>query len=106
MELIYEILHHFDSYTFAKIVSILVVVVGFTSWIVFLPQIKLLLKLREATSISLGLVWGSSIMQLIMIVHAIIGKDWPLVFALSTSLMCLLIIVVLIYYYRKFPGGR
>jgi len=84
----------------------MVVGVGFTSWAVFLPQIKLLLEAKEATSISLGLIWGSFFIQTIIITHEILIKDWSLTFALGTSSICLIIIITLIYYYRKYPGGR
>ena len=93
-------------YIFREIISWMVVSIGFVSWVVFLPQIKLLLKEKEAKSISLGLVWGSFGMQLIMFTHTTLKKDWHLTFALGTSLACLIIILVLIYHFRKYPGGR
>jgi len=91
---------------FQQIISWLVVGIGLISWIMFLPQIRLLLKAKEAKSISLGLVWGSFITQFIIFIHTILQKDWQLSFAILTSLVCLVIIICLIYYYRQWPGGR
>ena len=89
-----------------QIVSWLVVGIGIFGWIVFVPQIRLLLKQKEARSISLGLIWGSFFMQAIICAHGIIEKDWSLVFAMATGLVCLSIILILIYYFRNWPGGR
>lgn len=89
-----------------NIIELMVVCVGFVGWSVFLPQIKLLLKEKEARSISLGLVWGSFAMQVIIFIHTILKKDWHLTFAIGTSLICLTLVLRLVYYYRKYPGGR
>ena len=91
---------------FRNIIALMVVGVGFVGWSVFLPQIRLLLKEKEARSISLGLVWGSFAMQVIIFTHTTLQKDWHLTFALGTSLICLVLVLALIYYYRKYPGGR
>lgn len=91
---------------FGQVIAWLVVGVGLFGWLVFLPQIRLLLRVKEANSISLGLVWGSFGMQAIILVHAILQKDWHLTFAVGTSLACLAFTLFLIYYYRKWPGGR
>jgi len=84
----------------------MVVGVGFVGWLIFLPQIKLLFKNKEAQSISLGLIWGSLGMQATILTHTILKKDWPLVFAITMNYICLIVVLILIYYYRKYPGGR
>ncbi len=90
---------------FEMIVDGLVVVAGFIGWIVFLPQIELLWEMKKADTISLGMVWGSFALQAILFIQGILKKNWPVVFMMSTSLICLCIILVLIYYYRQWPGG-
>ena len=92
--------------TFRTVVSWLVAGIGLVGWTVFVPQIRLLLKEKEAKSISLGLIWGSFAMQTLMFTHALLQNDWHLAFAMFTSLSCLVIVLALIYYYRKYPGGR
>ena len=92
--------------TLREAVAWLVAVVGLFGWIMFIPQIRLLLKAKEAKSISLGLIWGSFVAQSIIALHAVLQRDWHLTFAIATSLTCLAITLFLIYYYRRYPGGR
>lgn len=92
--------------TFESLVDILVVVAGLFGWLIFLPQIKLLLEVKKSESISLGLVWGSFAMQAVMFLQGILKKNWPLVLVMSTSLICLVIMLWLIYRYRRWPGGK
>lgn len=92
--------------TFSQVIAWLVVGTGFFGWLVFIPQIRLLLKVKESRSISLGLSWGTFGMQAIILMHAILQKDWHLTFAVGTSLTCLAIMLSLIHYYRKWPGGK
>lgn len=84
----------------------LVVVAGFVGWIVFVPQIRLLLQMKKSDTISLGMVWGSFALQATIFFQGLLKKNWPLVFVMSTSLICLCIILFLIYRYRRWPGGR
>jgi len=91
---------------FEMIVDGLVVVAGFIGWIVFLPQIELLWEMKKADTISLGMVWGSFALQAILFIQGILKKNWPVVFMMSTSLICLCITLFLIYRYRRWPGGQ
>ena len=91
-----------------EVVAWLVVAIGFAGWIVFLPQIRLLLKIKKADSISLLLIWGSFAMQMIILIHILLQSiiDWRLSVIYFTSLACHIVILFLIYYYRRWPGGR
>ncbi len=93
---------------FREIVAWLVAVIGFTGWIVFLPQIRLLLKVKKADSISLLLVWGSVAMQATILIHILIQEivDWKLSVVFFTSIACQIVLLTLIYYYRRWPGGK
>ena len=93
--------------TFREIVAWLVAMIGFVSWIIFLPQIRLLIKVKTADSISLLLIWGSIVMQTTILLHILIQEviDWKLSIVFFTSVVCLSILLVLIYYYRRWPGG-
>lgn len=84
----------------------LVVVAGFVGWIVFVPQIQLLWRMKKSDTISPGMVWGSFALQAILFIQGILKKNWPVVFVMSTSLICLCITLFLIYRYRRWPGGR
>lgn len=86
----------------------LVVVAGFVGWIVFVPQIQLLWRMKKSDTISPGMVWGSFALQAILFIQGILKKKvhWPVVFVMSTSLICLCITLFLIYRYRRWPGGR
>jgi uncharacterized protein with PQ loop repeat len=89
-----------------EVVAWLVASIGLVGWVTFLPQIRLLLKVKEAKSISLGLLWGSFAMQAIILVHVAFAGDWKLALVYITGLMCLVVILSLTYYYRRWPGGR
>ena len=61
--------------TFREMVALLVAGIGVFGWVVFLPQIKLLFRVKKADSISLLLVWGSFVMQIIVLLHILIQED-------------------------------
>jgi hypothetical protein len=84
----------------------LVAAIGLVGWAPFLPQIRFLLKVKEAKSISTGLLWGSFGMQAVILLHVMFGGDWKLALVYITGLTCLAIILCVTYYYRKWPGGR
>ena len=88
------------------VIDILMICIGLGSWVMFLPQIRLLWKVKEAKSITLWLVWGSFASQVVVLIHSLLQRDLLLTFAMATSLICLVIVLVMIYYYRKWPGGR
>lgn len=73
----------------------LVVVAGFVGWIVFVPQIRLLWRVKKSDTISLGMVWGSFALQTVLFIQGLMKENWPLVFVMSTSLICLCITLFL-----------
>jgi uncharacterized protein with PQ loop repeat len=94
--------------TLRTVVGWLVVVIGLVGWMVFIPQISLLIKTKNSQPVSLSLVWGSIAMQAILLLHVLLQAkvDWRLSITYITSLSCLAVLVSTIYYYRRFPGGR
>ena len=94
--------------TFREIIGWLVAGSGFVCWVAFVPQIRLLVKIKRSESNSLGLMWISFVMQVITLLYLLIQPkiDWRLVSVYTMSLIGLIVITVLIYYYRRFPGGR
>lgn len=88
------------------VVDFLVVIAGLVGWVVFLPQIQLLLLIKRSDNISLGMVWGSFAIQSTILFQGILKENWPLVLVMMTSLICLSVILFLIYRYRKWPGGN
>lgn len=93
---------------FREVVAWLVATIGLSGWVIFLPQIRLLLRVKKADSISLLLIWGSFAMQATVLTHVLIQKviDWKLSVVFFTSLACHIIILILIHRYRKWPGGK
>ena len=89
----------------AEVVDWLVVMAGFFTWVLFVPQIRLLLKEQDSRSISLVTVGGSLVLQSLIFIQSILKENWPLAFAMGTSVICLIIIVLMICYYRKYPRG-
>ena len=88
------------------IMDSLVVLSGFVIWLLFIPQIKLLISVKESKSNSLwasGLSWG---LQVLILFQAILYANWSLVFAMGASVFFLTILILVILYYRRFPGGR
>src|SRR3989338_8633925 len=91
---------------FKEIINWLVVGTGLFGWLVFLPQIRLFLKVKESRSNSLGLLWGSVVIQVIILFHVILENDWQLTFAYVINLFFVGLLLFLTYYYRWWPGGR
>ena len=92
--------------TFEEFVSGLVILVGLVGWVVFIPQIRLLTKIKDSRSISLGMIWGSLLMQIILFTNSFLRKDWPMAFTMLTSLSFLFFTICLVHYYRRWPGGQ
>ncbi len=93
---------------FREVIAWLVAGIGVVGWTIFLPQIKLLIRVKTADSISLLLIWGSFAMQVIVLIHILIQEeiDWKLSIIYFTSIACHTVILALIYYYRRWPGGK
>ena len=91
---------------FQSIVSWLVASASLVVWALFLPQIRLLHKVKEARSLSLMTIYGSFTIQSLIFLHALLGNDYKLAFLQSTSMLFLGIVIFMIHYYRMYPGGR
>ena len=91
---------------FRTTVDWVVVGAGFISWVVFLPQIQLLLRVKRSDSVSLGLLWGSVALQSLALLQLVLRENWQLSVMYVVGLFCLAIIIFLVYRYRKYPGGK
>jgi hypothetical protein len=92
--------------SFADIIDSLVFFGGLFIWVLFLPQILLLLREKHARTNSLLLTGGSLALQLLLLAQALLRENWPSAFVMGMSVLGNAIIVVLILYYRRFPGGE
>lgn len=93
---------------FREVVAWIVVAIAFLGWISYLPQIKLLLKVKESKSVSLGLMWSGVGMQGMVLIHLLLQPkiDGKLVWVYITNLVCMFVVLYLIYRYRRWPGGK
>lgn len=79
---------------------------GLLTWILFLPQIRLLISVKDSKSISLGMTWGSWVLQVLILTQSVLHQNWTLTFTIGMSVLFLTITNALIHYYRFYPGGR
>ncbi len=91
---------------FRMVVDVLVVLSGFVSGAVFIPQIRLLFQTKKSDNLSLGTVWGSFLLQSLIITQAVLKENWSLAFMMTMNGVFLGYVIFLIYYYRRFPGGK
>ena len=91
---------------FREIVAWLVFATGFVSWTIFVPQIRLLFKVKRSESLSIGMIWISITMNTIILLHAVLQKDWRLAFTIAVGMSCIIPMLTLAYYYRRYPGGK
>lgn len=84
-----------------EIVDKAVLAVGFFSWLLFLPQIKLLLKVKQSDSLSTVTVWGSFGIQRLILLQSALKENWELAFVMLINMICLAIVLVLIYRYKN-----
>lgn len=92
--------------TFVAIIDTLVVVAGFLIWLLFIPQIRLLLRERQSRTNSIYLTGGSFLLQSLLLTQVVLYQNWPLAFVQTMSLTGVTVMLALILYYRRFPGGR
>lgn len=92
--------------SFVEAVDLSVAILGFFTWALFVPQIKLLIKEKNSRSISLGMTWGSWAIQALILIQSVLHQNWSLVLTMGISVIFLTITNALIHYYRVFPGGR
>lgn len=90
----------------SRIIDILVVVSGFFIWILFVPQIRLLLREKESKTNSLILLCGSWAIQALILAQVALRANWPLLFIQAMSFIGVSITLYLVHYYRRYPGGR
>lgn len=91
---------------FESVINWLVLISGFFIWLLFVPQIRLLLKHKEAQTNSLALLWGSFVIQVLVLIQVALQANWQLAFVQAVSISGVTITVCLVHYYRRFPGGR
>jgi len=84
----------------------LVLISGFFVGVIFIPQIRLLLKVKESTSLSAGSLWLTWILQTVVLIQILLHANYQLAFMQSVSLAGVSIELILLYYYRVYPGGR
>ncbi|MCA9358047.1 hypothetical protein KC902_02175 [Candidatus Kaiserbacteria bacterium] len=89
-----------------QVVDWLVATAELFTWLLFLPQIRLLIKVKDSKSISLGMTWGSWILQVLILTQSILHQTWTLAFTMGMSVFFLSITIVCIHYYRIHPGGK
>jgi hypothetical protein len=70
----------------------------------FLPQYRLLWKIKDSRSISTGLYWISLGLQVVLFTDSILHGNREMIFAFSTSILAIVYLLILVYYYR--PRGR
>ncbi len=91
---------------FRNVVNWLIAASGLFMWVIFIPQYRLLLKVKDSKSISFATNGMSWVLQALIVIQAMIYRNWSLLFVTGVSLFCLSILCVMILYYRKFPGGK
>lgn len=91
---------------FESVVGWMVAMVSFVIWALFLPQIKLLYRVKDSQSLSLLTVYGSLAVQTLIFTRALLKSDFKLALLQSTSMFFLGIIICMAHYYRRYPGGR
>ncbi len=88
------------------VVDVLVWISGFVTWFVFIPQLKLLYKVKESKSISSLTMWMSWSIQVVILSQALLAGNTSLIFTMLVSVFFISIVIVFVHYYRAFPGGR
>ncbi len=91
-----------------EIVGLLVIAIGLVEWVVFLPQIRVLYKVKKAEEFSLLTLWASLVMQAIILTHILLQPtvDWKISITYFTGIICFVVFLALVHYYRCWPGGR
>ena len=72
----------------------------FVNAMLFVPQIVCLLRTKDAKSLSLLTFGGFSVIQLFIVLHGLINKDYLLASGCFISLLMCCVITFLIIYYR------
>ena len=93
---------------FREVIAWLVAASGIMCWIVFVPQVRLLIKIKKSDSISTGMLWGSFGIQMLIMIHLAMQSpiDWRFLSSYIMSFIGLLVVMYFVYYYRRWPGGR
>lgn len=72
----------------------------FINALLFLPQIIRLLRVKDAKGLSILTFGGFSLIQLFVILHGVVVKDYLLVIGYSISLVTCGMVTALIVYYK------
>lgn len=78
----------------------------FINAILFVPQIIQLIRVKDAKGLSLLTFGGFSIIQLFVVLHGILMKDYLLTIGYLISLLTCSILTVLIIFYKIKNKGR
>lgn len=79
----------------------------FVNALLFLPQIIRLIRVKDAKGVSLLTFGGLSVIQLFIVLHGLINKDYLLAGGCLVSLlMCCIIIFLIIFYRFDEAGGK
>src|SRR3990167_9389215 len=73
----------------------------FINALLFLPQLRLMIKTKSSRDVSLVTFLGFLIIQLTVVLHGIIHQDYLLIWGYSLSMVVCGILVALIFYYRR-----
>ncbi len=73
--------------------------------LLFLPQIRSILKTRSAEGVSLMTFSGFTLMQAIGVLHGVMQKDWSLIFGMGASLLTCGTATLLAFAYRPKRKG-
>lgn len=72
--------------------------------LLFIPQVVKLLKAKNAKNVSLVTFAGFCLIQLSMVLHAYIGRDYLMLLGVLLSLIACGTVTVLIVYYNYIKG--
>ena len=73
----------------------------FINALLFIPQLKLIIKTKSSKDVSLATFLGFLVIQLTVVLHGIIHQDYLLIWGYLLSMVVCGILVVLIFYYRR-----
>lgn len=83
-----------------------VLVIGLFAWLIYIPQIKLLVKKKRSDSLSIEIVWGALFIQSMLFIQQVLRHNWPAAIAAVVMASCVVTVLFLVYHYRRWPGGK
>ena len=88
------------------IVDWLVFVGGLGTWLLFVPQIRVLTRVKDSRSFSFQTLYGSLALQVTILAQAALHLNGQLIFTMVMSVAGLCLTIGLTHYYRHHPGGK